>query len=357
MRVVAIVDRAWGHEHPFVVGLRHRGVTVSPLLLPPRAYLSEQRAVAALCREFRPDVCHTHGARADVLDSRVAQRLGVPTVTTVHGFTGGDVKNRLYEWLQVRAIRRCDAVTAVSATLAHELLAQGIRREQVWVIPNAWEPREPVLDRRSARNALGVSDTKFHIGWVGRLTPEKGAEVLLKALSRLPEIPWTASVVGDGRCRSALQRRAASLGLSDRLRWHGTVPDAPRLFAAFDVFVISSRTEGTPMALFEAAAAGVPVVATRVGGIPEVVSDEEALLVSPENPTALGNAIAQIWNDRPAAARRARAAHRVIERFAVRPWLERYSCLYHSVVEGNGLAGAARWTRTRGGSRGPPISG
>src|SRR5437879_13039717 len=92
-------------------------------------------------------------------------------------------------------------------------------------------------------------------------------------------MPWSAAVVGDGVERCRLERLAATLGLGSRVAFHGKVDDAARLFPAFDMFVLSSRTEGTPIVLFEAMAAGVPVVANAVGGVPDVESRHEALLV------------------------------------------------------------------------------
>src|SRR3989442_7839277 len=110
---VAVMLDAPG-AHPFLAGLDHSGIPTHPLVLPGRAYLRERRAVAGLCRSLRPDVVHTHGYRPDVVDAGVARGLGIPIVTTVHGFTGGGWKNHGYEWLQCRAFRRFDAVVAGS---------------------------------------------------------------------------------------------------------------------------------------------------------------------------------------------------------------------------------------------------
>ena len=107
------------------------------------------------------------------------------------------------------------------------------------------------------------------------------------------------------------------------------------MFAAFDVFVLSSRTEGTPIALFEAMAAGVPIVATRVGGVPDVVSPLEAALVPAEDPVALAAEIRAIYRDPATGQRRARAARARLERdFSVAPWLDRYEAIYRLVSAG-----------------------
>src|SRR6266849_1325824 len=117
VRVAAVLEPR-SSTHPFVRALDGEGLEIIAITVERRAYLKERAAVAALCSRLHPDVVHTHGYRADIVDAGVARRLGIPTVTTVHGFTGGDWKNRLYESLQRRALRRFDAVVAVSRPLA-----------------------------------------------------------------------------------------------------------------------------------------------------------------------------------------------------------------------------------------------
>src|SRR5438874_5046999 len=136
---VAIVLDVAAERHPFLTPLADCGIATHALELPMRAYWRERRAVAALCRRIRPDVIHTHGYRPDVVDASVARRLGIPTVTTVHGFTGGGWKNRLYERLQRRAFRRFDAVVAVSEPLKAQLTRAGVPATSVHVIRNAWD--------------------------------------------------------------------------------------------------------------------------------------------------------------------------------------------------------------------------
>ncbi|HEV8304151.1 MAG TPA: glycosyltransferase family 4 protein [Gemmatimonadales bacterium] len=319
----------------FLAPLADAGVHTHTLVVRGRAYLRERAAIGELCRRVCPDVVHTHGYRPDVLDAGVARRLGIPVVTTVHGFTGGGWKNRLYERLQRRAFRRFDAVVAVSRPLVEHLAGAGVRRSRIHEVPNAWRQMAPPQSREAARRTLGIPADDFTIGWVGRLSYEKGPDVLLEALRRVGDLPCAVSVLGDGNMRVPLEARANGLGLDGRVRWHGAVPDAGRLFAAFDVCVLSSRTEGTPMVLFEAMAAGVPIIAARVGGVPDVVSPAEAALVAPEDPGALAAAIRGVHQDPAAAQRRAQAARAHLDRaFGVAPWLDRYEAIYRLVSHG-----------------------
>ena len=180
---------------------------------------------------------------------------------------------------------------------------------------------------------LGVPPSAFTVGWVGRISAEKGLDVLLDALPSLSDIPVHLAVVGDGPLRVELEALARGAALTDRITWAGIVPDAGTLLRAFDVVVLSSRTEGTPIILLEAMAAGVPVVATAVGGVPDVVTGAEALLVDAENPVALASAIRAIVADRSAAeARAARARGRLVAEFALEPWLLAYERIYRSLL-------------------------
>ena len=329
VHVAAIVSRT-DEADAFLRPMAAAGVRTHTVPVVGRAYGRERAAVATLCRMLRPDILHTHGYRADVVDAGVARRQGIATVTTVHGFTGGGWKNRVYEWLQRRAFPRFDAVVAVSAPLARQL--RGVPAGRLEVLANAWREPAPALDRAAARAQLGIAGDTMLVGWVGRLSAEKGPDVLIDALAQITDVPFTASIIGDGPELGALRARGAAAGITDRLRWHGATADASRLFPGFDLFVLSSRTEGTPIVLFEAMASGVPIVATAVGGVGDVVTPAEALLVPGEDPRALAAAIRTVATDRSAAAGRARAARvRLEARYAPGPWLARYETIYQRV--------------------------
>jgi glycosyltransferase involved in cell wall biosynthesis len=327
-QVAAIVEPST-ERHPFIDALAGRRVPVHRLPIAPRAYHRERAAVGRLCAGLEPDVVHTHGARPDVVDAGEVRRSGIPTVSTVHGFTGGRLRNRFYEGLQRAALRRLHAVVAVSRPIADRLRHTGVPPGVLHVIPNAFADAGSVLDRAAARAELGLDPDAMVVGWVGRVSGEKGPDVLLDAIRRLPHLPLTVVMFGDGPLRPGLEIRARDAGLAGRVLWYGNVPRASRLFRAFDLYVLSSRSEGVPIVLFEAMAARVPIIATRVGGVPDVVTPAEAVLVPPQDPGTLAREIQAVCARPATALLRARAARRrLIREFRVPPWVARYDEVY-----------------------------
>jgi glycosyltransferase involved in cell wall biosynthesis len=319
-----------GGTPPFLDQVAAAGVEVHPIRAGGRAYLRQRRLAMELARSWRADVVHTHGYHADVVVGTAAARAGFATVSTVHGFTGGDWKNRIYEILQSHAFRQLSAVVAVSGPLRARLAASGVPATRLHLIRNAWGSRAVVMGRAEAREWLGLPREEPVVGWVGRLSAEKGPDVFLAAIGLGS---WRASLVGDGRLRAHLERMAAGPPLSGRVRFHGLIPDAGRLVSAFDVLVLSSLTEGTPIVLFEAMEAGVPIVATAVGGVPDVLGPDEALLVPPGDSRLLAGAIRRVFDDPAGAAARATCARvRLAAEFAPGPWLDQYESLYRSLL-------------------------
>lgn len=324
-------------DQPFWDDLRKAGVPRTAIVLPGRAYLRERRALRQHLEGSGPRILHTHGYRPDLVDAPVARRLGVATVTTVHGFTGGDLRNRAYEWLQRRSFRRFAAVVAVSGRMRSELLEAGVPAARLHCIPNAWEASDAPLSPEDARSRLGLEASGRLVGWVGRMTAEKAPGMALQAFVQLAQAPEMDDVdlvmVGSGALESELKATASGAGLSGRVHFPGVVPAASKLLRALDAVVISSLTEGTPMVLLEAMAAGVPIVATRVGGIPDVVDETQGWLVPPGDPGELFRALrGALGNPRVAKARAVAARRRLADLFAVESWVQAYSSVYESAA-------------------------
>jgi glycosyltransferase involved in cell wall biosynthesis len=330
--IVAVVHEPRAGEHPFVTALTASGVRAVPFVLSPRAYLKERALIKELCDREKPDVMHTHGYRPDILHAASRLRRNFATVTTLHGSSRLGGASTLHEIVQLRMLQRFDAVVAVSRQLAAELRKR-VRPERLHVIPNGWSDRIRFADSSEARRFLGLPSTGTVVGWVGRLIPIKGADVFLRAMGQLKAMPLTVSIIGDGPERAALEELVRVEGLSDRVHFHGTVPDAARYISAFDVFVLSSRSEGTPVTLLEAIASKVPVVATDVGGIPDVVGESEAVLVRSEDHLALAKAIQSAIQDPASAKRRAEAAVRRLHAyFGMDRWIDAHDRVYDLIV-------------------------
>lgn len=319
---------------PFVSDLRRENVPVTEIRCGRRRYLKEVREVTRLVRAASPEILHTHVYHADAVGYMAARRTGVPVVSTVHGFTGGDWKNRLYQRLDLAVLRRLPAVIAVSETVRHRLLDSGCSPDRVRTVSNGYLAASAPLSRSQARQELGLTESGPVVGWVGRLSAEKGPDQLVDAIASLPAPRPVAVLIGEGQERARVASQVIERGLTPgSVKLVGEVAAAARVLTAFDVLVISSRTEGLPIVLLEAMAAEVPVVAFAVGGIPDAVDSSAAWLVSPGDSVALGRAIAQALGQADEARVRAVSAKRILEqRFSLRGWLERVYAVYREVL-------------------------
>jgi glycosyltransferase involved in cell wall biosynthesis len=207
------------------------------------------------------------------------------------------------------------------------------------VIPNAVATPEPLgaRERAALRAELGVVDGAPLLIAVGRLVPQKAPLDLVRAFAQVRTLgPAPALwIVGRGRLEDSLAREIARLGIGDRVRMLGLRSDVPRLLAASDVFVSASHWEGLPVAVLEAMAVGLPVVATGVGDVPRALGVDSGVLPSPRDPAAIARAVAQLIAD-PARRRQlgARGRERVRAHFGTRAWAERHMALYTEVVHG-----------------------
>ena len=341
---VAAVLQPGADASSFLEPLRIAGVETVRIEVQGRRYLREIRAVGRMLDSLRPDILHTHGYRVDLLHGGGARRRGIATVSTLHGSSRMGGLSHLFEWIQERALRRFDGVIAVSQPLMEELQERGVRKERLHLVPNAWNPPTQPLSRTAARAELGLEEGDPVMGWIGRLIPIKGCDVFVDALSRISHTDWSAVIIGDGPEREGLVSRVAELGIAERVRFVGAVPEAARFLAAFDLFVLSSRSEGTPMVLLEAMGAGVPVVATRVGGIPDVLrAGVDGWLVPPEDPQELARSLEEALSAASVRVARGDAARtRVLERYGRTAWVQRHIVTYSAALEQRGRARLGR---------------
>jgi glycosyltransferase involved in cell wall biosynthesis len=282
--------------------------------LSPAKDLRALRELQGVMRRWRPQIVHTHLAKAGALGRVAARRARVPVVLhTFHGHVLQEyfsaLKNSAFAAAERALASTTDALLAVASQVRDELLARGIGHERQWhVVPVGADVQGLLtsrIDPREARSRLGLPTDGSAIGVVGRLAPVKDHRTFFEAAARVvAHRPDTTIVVaGDGELRDQLERQARGM-LGDRVRFLGWVQDLPALYGALDVVALTSRSEGTPIALIEAAASGTPAVATGVGGVPEVVCDRRTgLLVPPGDPVSVATQLLTLLED-PEGARK-----------------------------------------------------
>jgi len=294
-----------------------------------------------LMRRERPDIVHTHTAKAGAL-GRVAARLaGVPVVVhTFHGsvFDGyfGPSVARFFQWIERILALGTDTIVAVSERVAADLAERKIApRKKIEVVPLGLELGrfQDVQQRRGElRRELGVPPRARLVGSVGRLVAIKDLGTLLRSMVQLSATQPDAIllVVGDGPDRPALEMEARRLGLGSGARFLGFRDDLERIYADLDVAVNCSLNEGTPVALIEAMASGVPVLATAVGGTPDLLEEGRlGRLVPPGDPKALACALAESLSGGDDSAEKAALARRsVLQRFSLERLLGDLDRLY-----------------------------
>ena len=251
------------------------------------------------------DLIHTHGYRADLIGYVASKIVGLPIIATCHGHISTDSNLRLYNKMDICVLRHFDRVIAVSEQLKRELVEQGVGEQRVEVITNAVSEAaksDPDQVRRKTRSCLGMAQDEFVVGSVGRLSVEKGFQYLLEALKGFTgseNFKWRLVLIGDGPDRATLEQLVRDFGLNGRVHFMGFQGDMADWYPVMDVFVLPSLTEGTPMALLEAMANGVPVIATSVGGVPALItSGENGFLVPPADPLRLRGALQSLALDR-----------------------------------------------------------
>ena len=277
--------------------IRSAGVRVLELDRGAQLDLRAWRPLVRLLRAERTDVLHSHKFGSNVWCALVARLARVPVFVT-HEHSWSFTDDRLRVALDRRLIAtRADAMIAVSSADARRMIAvERIAEHKIRVIPNGI--LQPVVaDGRALRRELGLGPDLPIIGIVASLRPEKRVDLLLDAVRLVASSgrAFHVAVVGDGPLASELELQARAIGIADRVSFLGFRPDACNLAASFDIAVLTSDREGMPLSLLEYMALGLAIVATAVGGVPDVVEDErEALLVAPGDPTDVASALSRL---------------------------------------------------------------
>jgi glycosyltransferase involved in cell wall biosynthesis len=342
---MAFVADAHGVE---VVRIDELGREISPL----RDLLATIR-LAKLIRKERPQILHTHTAKAGTVGRVAALLAGSrrPPII-VHTFHGhvlrgyfGRVRSLFFRLLERRLAVGTTALIAVSPQVRDDLVALGVApRERFVVIRLGIELDERVTPEQNgrveSRRYLGIPGDRFAVGWIGRMTAVKRTDDVLIAFKSLRDrgVDAVLCMVGDGPDRFPLEQRAHDLGVARDTVFLGYQEDVAPFYAAFDALVLPSANEGTPVSVIEALAAELPVVATRVGGVPDVVRDgEDGFLVEAGATDDLADRLAQLAGDPALRARMGKQGReRVLPRYAVDRLVDDVDELYRSLLSAAG---------------------
>lgn len=334
---------AW--DDAFNIGKRAAklGVSFEEVLeqraLDPRAWTE----LVARARHFRPDIVHTHDYKTDVLGLllRPFMRHAV-LMATAHGWTQDNSRMNLYNQLDRRALRLYDHVVAVSEATAAHLTVAGISPSRMSILYNGidvttWSPQPFEPARQGLLERFQLPSSARLVGFIGRLSAEKDVPTALSAMTQVikqcPEAHLL--VVGEGAMQAELHRLAAGLGIASQVHGVGHQVVHPGLYAGLEVYLMSSLTEGLPNTLLEAMACGRPSVATRVGGIPELVGRSgSVLLAEAGDANGLAQAVLELLGHPSRAAQLGQAARtRIEEQFSFAQRLRLIEGLYSRLAQ------------------------
>ena len=321
-------------------------------LSPANDYAAVVR-VSAILRDFRPQIVHTHMAKAGAI-GRAAAALynrSVPrserarVVHTYHGHVlegyFSPAKTSLFVGIERLLARATDRIVAISPAIREELLHEHRigRPEQYRVVPLGFDLSAfSAIDdrgRAAARQSLGIDARAHVVSTVGRLTAIKQHQLFLEAARLIAnqDQPAIFLIAGDGELRAALEETARDFGIADRVRFLGWRRDLATIYGASDVFLLTSRNEGTPVALIESLAAGVPGVSTDVGGVRDVLQDGTGVAVPFGDAAGLASAVREFLGDanrRRAMGERGRTS--VVARYGIERLVDDIDALYRELL-------------------------
>jgi glycosyltransferase involved in cell wall biosynthesis len=332
-----------GRARPFLDRVRAAGFTGVELRSNWPHYFRAAKEVAHELIRAQATILCTSGYKPDVIGLRAARLAGIPVVAIAHGWTRATWKVRLNELFDRWIMRRFDAVVGVSHAQSIKLVLAGIAPDKILTIPNAIALdrfASTVAGSREQLASLFSTEPQFIVAAAGRLSPEKGFDVFIATAARIARQEQDVGFVifGEGPLRGKLANLIERSSLEDRLVLAGFHANLSAVLPAADVFVISSFTEGLPVVLLEALLAGVPVVATAVGGIPEVIDNNtDGFLVPPRNVEQLELRIMELLKNQSLREQMKIAGPRKIAaEYNTRLQADRYSTLFARLSSANG---------------------
>jgi glycosyltransferase involved in cell wall biosynthesis len=344
--LIATFDRRDANDQPpneFVRAARELGLELQLIPERRRFDISVIPALRRIVAETKPDLIVTHSVKSHFIlwRSRLWQTL--PWIAFHHGYTTTDRKMRVYNRLDRWSLPKADQLVTVCQAFARELAAAtGVSVDRIVVQHNSIRLRPAASDDavRDLRTRLQIADDERIVLSIGRLSREKAHSDLISAFKLLrdthPEIKCKLVIVGDGPERTRLEAGARSAGVQSDVIFTGQQSDVQPFYGVADVFVLPSHSEGSPNVLLEAMVAGVPIVATHVGGVPEIVeTNQSALLVPPNHPGELAEAITRVLIETELARRlTANASAIVTTRFSPDEYVRCLLATYVKTIRG-----------------------
>jgi len=330
-------------SNPFVSGVRHVDLPVEVIgerfVFDPSVLSQLRRMVAA----HRPDIIQTHNCKSHFLTRLAGLHRGRRWIAFVHGYTWPDLKMRFYNQLDRWSLPAADHVVTVCRDFAHKLESIGVSAHRITVRHNAVRPfaASPPEEIEKVRCSLGLSPGIAVVLAVGRLSREKGHLDLIEATARVRQAVGAGRfhvlLAGDGPERSALEHLIQKLHLREAVTLVGQQSDLRVFYSMASLMVVPSHSEGSPNVLLEAMAAGLPSVATAVGGIPEIARDgENALLVAKCSPDAMADRMIRLLEDSELRHALGRAAIQTAEEYNPEVYYSSMLRLYKQVLAEGG---------------------
>lgn len=292
-----------------------------------------------LIRRLKPDIVHTNSSKAGILGTIAAYLCRTPTVFTAHGFQYLEPMNRFNQtifWLCERACRplRSFIITVSEADRSKAIKDKVVREKTSLTIYHGITPPE-FYNKADARESLGLKKDVLYICCLANFYPVKNIEILLTAFAKLlPVYPHTRlALIGEGPEKAKLYELTRQLGIASSTDFLGQIPNAARYLKAFDIFALTSVKEGFPYAILEAMAAGLPIVASAVGGMPEAVNTA-AMLINPTNANSVALALAQLHENPGMRTSLGEAAIKRFEIFSLNAMFDATAMVYAKINTG-----------------------
>ena len=294
-------------------------------------------------KQRKIDIIQSHGYKTNFYAIFAALFERKPLICTCHPWTetSYNLKAKIYSWLDKHLLTRFDKLVAVSSNVRDEIIAQGISKDKITLIENGIDIHRfsNSFNKEELCRKYKIDPGRRIIGTIGRLVKEKAQDLFLEAakliIENFPEAYFL--IVGDGPLRDYLLGKVEALNLHENVRFTGVCDDIPEILALMDIFVLSSISEGLPMVLLEAMAARKPIVTTKVGEVPKIITDnQDGIIVSPNNVTELKTAIEfLLMNKNKANLFAQKVYHKVIQHFSSEVMAERYIKIYEQLLSSN----------------------